>query len=238
MPVIEKFVCWINGSNSHSVDKLRLEQFATSATDNFRELPPTQDSLYLHVKRSCYQAGWVWGNTFSQRECPDLTTMGWVIEEGSLHVQWTTQPTSFGQKVLTDLIKTCKCRSATCSSCGCKRGGKQCLIHCNCQGKCGTNSNDEWNDFFLINFPFVVLCLFTKINLFFSRFVRAQEQVSTTYQTLKFWQFMFTFEKCFERISRKENVLDPMFVNKSNINLYIPVRLSLRTSLYDSPIKS
>jgi len=42
----------------------------------------------------------------------------------------------------------------------------------------------------------------------------------------------------FSPISRKQKILDPIFINKSNINLSIPLCLSLRTSLYDLPFKS
>ena len=72
LPVICKFVSWVDGNKSDStgLDELRLQLFKTSSNNNFRELPPSEEGLELHIRRSSYQSGWIWGNSTGQEQVP------------------------------------------------------------------------------------------------------------------------------------------------------------------------
>ena len=58
---IEEFVCLVYGvSEKNSLGAHRLSKFQKSTDDDLRKLPPSREALWQHVKRSCYQAGYVW----------------------------------------------------------------------------------------------------------------------------------------------------------------------------------
>ena len=108
--------------------------YTTSKSDSFRVLPPSLDALKLHIKRCSYQAGWIWGNTMSQKQSYPPTEWGWHIHHEQLMFTWTTT-SSLGTQILKKLIKTCKCTTAKCTDCSCADVGK-CLKFCTCKQKC------------------------------------------------------------------------------------------------------
>ena len=63
--VIAKFVMFSynNRINNDDLDEFRFEMFQRSNANDRRNLPPSVAALVLHVHRSAYQAGWVWGNS-------------------------------------------------------------------------------------------------------------------------------------------------------------------------------
>ena len=138
LPLLEKFVCHFYGSSTASqLSQLRLDKFRAMTSNDLRELPPTSSSLKLHILRSCYQAGWVWGNTFSQNDCPNLSDMGWLVSENSIEVKWTdVSEVSFN--LLNNLLNCCKCRTVSCKGCSCKRNNLNCLHLCGCKAECYT----------------------------------------------------------------------------------------------------
>ena len=78
LPVIEMFLNYCYGQESlTSVNEAHFRIFKSSASRNLRELPPCRSSLELHVQRSAYQSGWVWGNTLSQKTAPPVPNWGW-----------------------------------------------------------------------------------------------------------------------------------------------------------------
>ena len=93
------------------VNEARLFVYTSSEKDEMRALPPTDDGLIYHVRRSCYEAGWVWGNTLSQQDCMRLTHWGWDTEQGGLNFTWT-RTDKFGAELLAQLITVYKCTTA------------------------------------------------------------------------------------------------------------------------------
>ena len=138
LPVICKFVSAAFGdtTNSGSLNEFRLKLFKASSSNNFRELPPSEEGLELHIRRSCYQSGWVWGNSTSQEPVPPVERFGWTASEDKLSIQWTK---SSGQSCLEKLTKTCGCKPASgvqskkCKSCVCGKAGLSYLEQCKCQ---------------------------------------------------------------------------------------------------------
>ena len=138
IPLIERFINHCYGfENLESVDEVRFQLFNTTVTDNLRELPPCQASLKLHILRSAFQSGWVWGNTVSQQEMPPVTQWGWHLDQNDkLRILWyPDNPIPEGLNLL-DVIKSCKCRLALCNNCTCARMKAACLKLCNCKQQC------------------------------------------------------------------------------------------------------
>ena len=85
MPVIERFVNYCYGYGGiQSINSVRFRIINTSVSKNLRELPPCFVSLKLHVLRSAFQSGWIWGNTVSNKQIPALTEWAgkWIIQIG------------------------------------------------------------------------------------------------------------------------------------------------------------
>ena len=101
LPVICKFVSWVDGNKSDStgLDELRLQLFKISSNNNFRELPPSEEGLELHMRSSC-QSGWIWVNSTSQEQVPPVESFGWTVQEESLSIHWTKLS---GQSILEKL---------------------------------------------------------------------------------------------------------------------------------------
>ena len=139
-PAVEEFVAYSFGlKDQKSVDEARFEIFRSSSAGNLRELPPSQNSLKLHVLRSAYQSGWVWGNTLSSQDLPLLTDWGWKYDENSrIRIHWFKEDLNSGRMKLLELIKTCKCEiGARCLNCSCGKKYFLCLSYCNCKASCG-----------------------------------------------------------------------------------------------------
>ena len=108
---IEKFiVAAYKGDISSTIDVTRFDLFASSATGNLREIPPSRNALQMHVLRSAFQSGWVWGNTLSAENCPLVSEWGWnmIPEEDRLTLKWTEHKNIPDHLQLANVIKTCK----------------------------------------------------------------------------------------------------------------------------------
>ena len=146
-PVICKFIKNLYGckSTNESLDAFKLRLFKNSSKTNMRELPPTSRSLFLHVLRSCYQAGWIWSNTINQEPNPPLNEFGWIESENGLKIQWIDED-NFEETtpmLLNLAIKTCSCQfqetsdlSKKCINCSCFKAGVKCLNQCKCSRSC------------------------------------------------------------------------------------------------------
>ena len=77
MGIIEAFICHCYGNKTcNNVDELRYYLFRTSINNSFRDLSPSNIGPFYQVLRSCFQAGWVWGNTFIQEKTPCVSEFG------------------------------------------------------------------------------------------------------------------------------------------------------------------
>ena len=112
-PAVEEFVAYSFGlKDQKSVDEVRFEIFRSSSAGKLRELPPSQNSLKLHVLRSAYQSGWVWANTLSSQDLPLLTDWGWKYDQNSkIRIHWFKEDLNSGQMKLLELIKPVNAKS-------------------------------------------------------------------------------------------------------------------------------
>ena len=73
MSAIAAFVSYAYVKMEVCVNELRYEIFVSSSSNELRDIPPSLDALSLHVCRSAFQAGWIWGNSVSQAACPSAS---------------------------------------------------------------------------------------------------------------------------------------------------------------------
>ena len=135
-PLLQQFLVFVYLKNFETIDidELRCNMFQNSSSKELRVLPPSKDALQLHVFRSAYQAGWIWGNSMSQLTPPLLESWGWRLHNGELKLRWKSFDTG------SDLMKattTCQCRTEKCKACKCAKSKIHCLKFCNCARKFG-----------------------------------------------------------------------------------------------------
>jgi hypothetical protein len=136
-PILQQFIIAAYGGkqNYENLDKFRLDLFKTASSNNLRDIPPSKKGLSLHIRRSAFQAGWIWGNTTSQECSPPPDQFGWKVFGSKLAIVWSS---SARRVLLKRITKTCTCKSGPnvsaklCDSCVC---GRDALSYIE-QGKC------------------------------------------------------------------------------------------------------
>lgn len=117
-------------SQQEKVNEARRELFSKKGR-SLENIPPTQDALLLHVKRTIYQSG-IWSTCHN--EMPDISTpdnWGWRFSDSMWQPLWMTLPEA--SKVCTELIK-CSCKPKNgCTRCKCVRSGLTCTDLCKCK---------------------------------------------------------------------------------------------------------
>ncbi len=73
---IIEFVSFMYIGKVQTLNIARQTMFMTVDKEKLQILPPSDDALEMHVWRSCYQAGWVWGNTLVQKT--SSSPYGWA----------------------------------------------------------------------------------------------------------------------------------------------------------------
>ena len=100
-------------------------------------IPPTSDALHQHVKRSTYQAGHCWGNSFvSSPPFPCPSEWGWVKVANDMWAPlWMTIPQAL--QSCQELLKCgCKSERGCAGRCKCVKAELTCAALCNCAGMC------------------------------------------------------------------------------------------------------
>ena len=117
-----------NGAINHLRHYLFFKNLAKN--DN---LPPTEDSLHLHIMRANFQC-YIWKQTLNPK--PDIVNPvgnGWTVKDGTISpLLMTKEP---APKSLLE-VTTCSCKSSRCQGrCSCSAQGLVCTIACNCAGE-------------------------------------------------------------------------------------------------------
>ena len=125
------------------INKLRLELFTSSATNDLSCLPPTFDALKLHIMRAAYQAGWIWGSCLKPNlDLPSSTLWGWHQNKTFLTPTWITVPIMN----YNDVFLSCSCIQSDCLTCVCRKTQLSCLPFCKCYQKCSNYAMAEYSD--------------------------------------------------------------------------------------------
>ena len=131
----EEFVCRLYGDQkASSINDVRYSLF-TSRGAQASQLPPTRDSLLLHIQRANYQAG-IWRRCLnSAPDVPSPANHGWEISDDVLTVVWMNQDPA-PREVLA--FVSCGCSTdCTTARCSCIKAGLVCTDICRCsEAKC------------------------------------------------------------------------------------------------------
>ena len=132
LPIIAEYVSFAYSKKIVDLNELRFNLFVNYCNNTLRDLPPANSSLMLHVRRSAFQSGWVWGNTLTQVPTPPLVEWGWVLLE-TLYFRWVMQQSP---PDVQRVCSTCNCRTARCKGCRCAKNLLACLSFCLCKRNC------------------------------------------------------------------------------------------------------
>ena len=108
-----------------SVNEVRRESFCLKSPSMDR-MPPTQDALLQHSRRTIYQAG-IWTiSTQAQAAVPSPQEFAWIKKSESWVSVWITLP-----EACSELIK-CTCKGE-CLTCKCTKSNLPCSPLCKCR---------------------------------------------------------------------------------------------------------
>ena len=132
LKTIEKFVCTAyDGQKKFLLDeinKLCFSIFRQLPQNDLRRLPPSREALRLHISRSAYVGGWIWGSALLEHcQIPPPTNWGWKFQQNILTPVWCPDMTV----KLDDFLFTCTCKTQ-CTRCKCFTREVGCLPYCKC----------------------------------------------------------------------------------------------------------
>jgi hypothetical protein len=116
------------GKSRKTLHKLRCQKAKSSAHP--RNLPPTVDSLTLHLLRCVVQL-WIWRHaTTANHQYPSLVDFGYEYDNDGTGIKprLMSQPAA-APELLNDLV--CECSLCT-ETCVCFRNKQPCTIACCC----------------------------------------------------------------------------------------------------------
>ena len=144
LKILEEFMLFVYFGKDHKytdINDARCTSFFKSPDPKLKETILSRDALFEHVKRSTYQAGWLWKECLVNVILPDPRLWGWKTNTGS-HITYIPQwETNTATVKLETIISICSCKTNRCTACKCGTASKKCLIYCNCQRKCKNVSN-------------------------------------------------------------------------------------------------
>ena len=143
--MLENFICELYGQpKCKRVNDAREILFKTKL-DVGISLPPNQDSLILHIKRSNYQVCIFKKCRENYLKAPSPTEHGWIFYNGILGIQWSTIPPL--PDFLTKQV-ACSCKKTACitNKCRCRlRSILSCTDMCNCNDCCENKKQENLN---------------------------------------------------------------------------------------------
>ena len=139
--LLEEYVCRLYGNSTvDDINEVRYRKFLANRVPDPRKLPPTQDALYLHIKRANYQS-FEWKRALCY-EYSNPVGNGWIIEDGALSIQWTLNRPAPDE--ILEFI-SCNCKKSKCATkaCQCKSVSLDCTDMCKCDGCLNGNAVDD-----------------------------------------------------------------------------------------------
>ena len=145
--------------NMNSLSDERAAHFKQQASINIRQLPLSRPGLIEHVKRSCTQGDWLWGESIAKVQIPDVTEWGWQLWNEDEYVpRWQKVDET---STIDNVTQTCRCRKATCILCKCTKSGLACLLFCGCEKYC-----ENWFVIHHYSVSFLFVMSYDNVSLF------------------------------------------------------------------------
>ena len=132
----ERFVILLYDRTSHHVNVNSARQHLfTQKGLQIGNIPPTHDSLILHLKRATYQAAHVWGQCLiATPSLPCPSNWGWKNEDAQWLPVWMTLAEA--ADCCPELLR-CGCKAGCVTRrCKCNRADLKCTALCGCEGEC------------------------------------------------------------------------------------------------------
>ena len=107
--LIQRYVVLLYDKTSSLADVNDCRQVLfTKKSRSIENIPPTKAALFQHIKRTCYQAGYVWSQCLDEiMELPNPCNWGWIKSSTGYEPVWSEQPEA--SKHFYELIKSgCK----------------------------------------------------------------------------------------------------------------------------------
>ncbi|WAQ97270.1 hypothetical protein MAR_029960 [Mya arenaria] len=131
-----RFVISLYGGSDVQQTLHHLRCIKAKSSVHPRNIPPTADSLNLHLQRCVIQL-WIWRHAITaQHDLPPFTDFGYEIDEDGLTPKTMSQPAA-APELLNDLVCRCEICSETCV---CFANRQPCTVACSCTEN--TNTDD------------------------------------------------------------------------------------------------
>ena len=133
---LQRFVIMLYDCNCHyeAVNVACKKLFANKGK-TIDNIPPTLDALTQHLRRTVYQAGYIWSQCLSTRpKLPSPSDWGWQMVDGSWRPLWMTIPDAAS---CCPELKRCGCKTGCMTKrCKCVKDNIPCTALCSCDGEC------------------------------------------------------------------------------------------------------
>ena len=130
LDTMERFVVLLydRTSNHEHVNDAR-KQLYTQKCRAIDALPPTQEAIRQHMRRTAYQAGYCWGQMMV------AAAWVWTKRDTGCDVCWTTLPEA---TEACRQLRRCGCKKGCRGQCKCRKAVLQrtALCLCHCRGQC------------------------------------------------------------------------------------------------------
>ena len=99
---------------------------------NLRTLVPSTSGIIQHIKRACFQAGYLWKLCDTEVSIPNPEEWDWKRHiDNSFIPRWQDEIPS----EIPDVLNVCSCVKGVCDNCSCKKSAMKCLKYCKCVKK-------------------------------------------------------------------------------------------------------
>ena len=137
--LLEEIMLYLYFGKDHgysSINDARCKSFFRSPDPNLRETILSKEALLEHIKRSTYQAGWMWRECERNIVLPDPALWGWKTFSEQFSRYFPRWQENESVTNIFEVLATCGCKTSICKNCKCRSMGEKCLDFCKCKRKC------------------------------------------------------------------------------------------------------
>ena len=146
LDTLEEMFCTLYGyKNDRRINECRYKAILKKKLPKPEKVPPTQDSLKLHLMRCNYQI-YEWRNALDVNHVPnDPDGHGWERNENMLKIKWMTANPA-PEEILE--FTTCSCKKTSCitNRCQCYALNLKCFDLCECNNCKNEEKNEYYNE--------------------------------------------------------------------------------------------